>query len=263
MPPRSRRRDDRQPTRACPPAGSPAMTSACPRLHRRRSPPATSPCLPYPPTTQTSTSRPSGRYAAGQARALTPTPDSTCPQLPGPPKSRARDSLDRPRSFRDDLRKCAQLPQIHASLGDLGHESVHERALRRCQRHGRRRWVSCHAPRGSGRRARRRAPWPAGDLRLETSRSRHGDSVYGSGGGASVATDDVAGEDAGGRGAGGVGDDEGDLVVTRPSIGVASHRRRCNSTSSIAERPRITAYPSQYSPRRGRIQDNRFACVCT
>ena len=53
------------------------------------------------------TSRPSGRSAVGPtARPLTPTPQFGVPQLPGDqPKPRTRGALDRPRPFRDDLRR--------------------------------------------------------------------------------------------------------------------------------------------------------------
>src|SRR6266545_5303726 len=92
-----------------PPPGLP--TAGTPGTDERHTPHPLHPPEPQQPPSPLSTScadrrRPQGPAAAtrsGSARALTPTPISTCTQPAGEDQKTVSTPLDRPRSFRDDL----------------------------------------------------------------------------------------------------------------------------------------------------------------
>src|SRR6266540_6249161 len=103
-----------------PPPGLP--TAGTPGTDERHTPHPLHPPEPQQPPSPLSTPcadrrRPQGPAAAtrsGSARALTPTPISTCTQPAGEDQKTISTPLDRPRSFRDDLR--AQLTEAGATL---------------------------------------------------------------------------------------------------------------------------------------------------
>jgi hypothetical protein len=75
MPPLPRRRDDRQPTRACPPSRTPALTSAPPNTFSPQGTARTILRRQYRASTTAPASRPSGRYAVGLRPSLDPDAD--------------------------------------------------------------------------------------------------------------------------------------------------------------------------------------------
>ena len=108
MPPPPRRRDDRQPPGACPPAGTPGPDERdTPTPTTTRSTSAASPPAQIMRRTAPA-SRPSGRDAVELRSSLDPGAHPGAPTHNEAGQRKITPPLDRPHSFRDDLREEAQ-----------------------------------------------------------------------------------------------------------------------------------------------------------